>query len=50
MLKYREAYVDPGATYYEEQYRERALRNLKRKAAKLGLELVPAVAQTPLVS
>jgi len=50
MLKYREAYVDPGESYYQEQYRERTLRNLKRKAAKLGMQLVPAVAQAPVVS
>ena len=50
MLKYREPYVEPGASYYEEQYRQRTLRNLKRKAAKLGMQLVPAVAQESLVS
>lgn len=50
MLKYREPYVDPGEAYYEEQYRERAVRNLKRKAAKLGMQLVPATAQAPVVS
>jgi transposase len=50
MLKYREPYVDPGETYYEEQYRERAIRNLKRKAVKLGMELVPVPAQAPVVS
>ncbi len=43
MLKYREPYVDPGESYYEEQYRERMLRNLKRKANKLGMKLVPVV-------
>jgi transposase len=41
MLKHRQAYVDPGQGYYEQQYRERAVRNLKRKAASLGLELTP---------
>ena len=41
MLKNQEDYHDPGAAYYEEQYRQRALRNLKRKARKLGLEVVP---------
>jgi hypothetical protein len=35
MLKYREAYVDPGADYYEQQHRVRALSNLKRRAANL---------------
>jgi transposase len=50
MLKYREAYVDPGADYYVEQHRVRALRNLKRRAANLGMELVPKEAPEPLVS
>ena len=50
MLKNRTAYVDPGQTYYEEQYRERTLRNLKRKAAKLGMDLVPNAAPAPVVS
>lgn len=50
MLKYREPYVDPGEAYYEQQYRERAIRNLKRKATKLGMELVPAAQQAPVVS
>jgi transposase len=50
MLKYREAYVDPGEDYYQQRYRERTIRNLKRKAAKLGMELVPADAQASLVS
>ena len=44
MLKYREAYVDPGAGYYEQRHRDRALRNLKRRAANLGMELVPKAA------
>jgi hypothetical protein len=41
MLKYRRPYVDPGEQYYQQQYRERVVRNLQRKAASLGLELVP---------
>lgn len=44
MLKYREAYVDPGADQYEKQYRKRSVTNLKRKAAKLGFKLVPTAA------
>jgi transposase len=42
MLKNREPYHDPGAHYYEEQYRERAIRKLQRQAAKLGMSLGPA--------
>jgi transposase len=44
MLKNRTDYVDPGVTYYEQQYRDRTIRNLKRKAASLGMELVPMAA------
>jgi transposase len=44
MLKYRRPYADPGETYYEQQYRDRAIRNLRRKAAQLGFELAPAPA------
>ena len=50
MLKKRTAYADPGVTYYEEQYRERVIRNLKRRAAALGLELVPTAALSTTVS
>jgi transposase len=46
LLKRRQAYQDPGPNYYEQQYRERTLRKLKRQAAEFGLELVPQ----PLVS
>lgn len=41
MLKERQPYVDPGATYYEQQYQERLFRNLRRKAAQFGMQLVP---------
>ena len=41
-LKYRQDYVDPGQDYYEQQYRERVLKNLNRKAKALGMELVPS--------
>jgi transposase len=44
MLKNRTEYEDPGATHYEEQYRQRVIKNLKRKAEKLGFELVPVEA------
>jgi transposase len=46
MLKNRTAYCDPGVTYYEQQYRDRTIRNLKRKAATMGLQLVPIAANT----
>ncbi|MGD9002370.1 MAG: IS110 family transposase [Anaerolineae bacterium] len=50
MLKNRTAYSDPGVSYYEQQHRDRAIRNLKRKAAALGLDLTPLPAEPPLVS
>lgn len=41
MLKNKQPYHDPGADYYEEQYRIRAIRNLQRRAHKLGMRLEP---------
>ena len=41
MLRYGQGYVDAGAQYYESQYRERALRTAKQRAAQLGYQLVP---------
>ena len=38
-------YVDRGAAYYEDKYHKQVVKNLKRKAARLGFELVPAAAQ-----
>lgn len=40
MLKYGEDYVDKGQLYYEEQYRTRALKNLKIRARQMGYELL----------
>jgi len=31
-LRYGMGYVDPGASYYEDRYRQRVLANLKRRA------------------
>jgi transposase len=41
MLKNQTEYCDPGVAHYEAQSRQRALKNLKRKAKKLGFKLVP---------
>lgn len=41
MLKNQTEYRDPGEGHYEEQARQRAIKNLKRKAKKLGFEVVP---------
>jgi len=36
MLKNQTEYRDPGEGYYEERARQRAIKNLERKAKKLG--------------
>jgi transposase len=41
-LKYGMAYRDPGADQYEKEYRDRVIKNLQRRARKLGLSLVDA--------
>lgn len=38
-LRYGLAYEDPGASYYEERYRERVLKGLRRRAKEFGYEL-----------
>ena len=40
MLKYGEQYVARGEKQYEEQYRERLLKNLKRQAKILGCQVL----------
>lgn len=45
MLTKGAAYVDQGQDYYEERYRQRVLYHLKKKAATLGLQLVPVQTQ-----
>ena len=41
MLTKGEEYTDQGQDYYEERYRERVMRALSQRAAKLGLKMVP---------
>jgi transposase len=45
-LRHGMDYADPGASYYEERYRQRVLTNLKRRAKALGyaLQEIPAEA------
>ena len=43
MLKHRQPYHDFGADSYDQLYRARVLRNLNRRAAKLGFRLEPAL-------
>jgi len=40
MLKSRTEYKDLGVEHYQNRYKDRTLRNLRRKAKALGLELV----------
>jgi transposase len=44
MIKKGEEYVDHGQEYYEEQYRGRVVKNLKKKAQSMGFLLVADVA------
>jgi transposase len=39
MLKYGQGYVDKGTEYYEERFRQQQIQLLRRKAAKLGLQV-----------
>jgi hypothetical protein len=41
MLTKGQDYTDQGQDYYEQRYRERVLRALSQRAAKLGLKMVP---------
>jgi hypothetical protein len=45
LLKWGHAYVDKGLQYYEERHREQQIQLLRKRAAKLGLQLTaPEVA------
>jgi transposase len=39
-LRFGMAYADPGASYYEERYRQRVIKGLHRRARDLGFTLV----------
>jgi len=39
-----EAYVDEGQQRYEEQYRQRSIAALKRRAAAMGFQISPVAA------
>lgn len=49
-LRHGMDYVDPGASYYEERYRQRVLSNLQRRAKALGFVLQPQKLPEPVVS
>ncbi len=38
----KQSYQDRGADYYEQQYRQRVIKNLSKKAQSLGFQLVEA--------
>lgn len=40
LLKHGASYQDPGASFYEERYRQKVIRNLQRRAHDLGYQLV----------
>lgn len=48
-LRFGMTYADPGASYYEERYRQRVIDTLHRRARHLGFTLVadPAAAEVP---
>jgi len=50
MLKHGTEYVDQGQDYYEQQYQDRVMKNLKRRAAQMGFALVPSREDNGLVS
>lgn len=41
MLTRGQAYVDEGEAQFEQRHQQRVLASLKRKAASLGMQLVP---------
>ena len=41
MLTKGEVYTDQGQDYYEERYRERVLRALSQRAARLRMQMIP---------
>jgi transposase len=44
MLKYGQQYVDKGAEYYEQRYRNQQIQFLRKRAAKLGFQITQAQA------
>jgi transposase len=42
MLNYGQHYVDKGAEYYERRNRQQQIEFLRKKAARLGLQVIPA--------
>lgn len=44
-LRFGMEYVDPGVEYYEERYRQRVVRSLRRRAHRMGFTLIEATPQ-----
>ena len=44
-MRYGMQYTDPGASYYEERYRQRVVANLRRRAKSMGFVLQEVAAE-----
>ena len=44
-MRYGMEYADPGASYYEERYRQRVVANLRRRAQSMGFVLQEVAAE-----
>jgi transposase len=44
MLKEQKSYVDIGADYYQQKFREREIKKLKKRAAEFGYQILPKAA------
>ncbi len=49
-LRFGLTYADPGASFYEERYRQRVIHSLHRRAKRLGFTLVAATSAPQGVS
>ncbi|MGL4961822.1 MAG: IS110 family transposase [Inquilinus sp.] len=47
VLKTKAPFVDAGQGHYDQQYRDRVTRSLKKRAAALGFQLIPLPHDTP---
>ena len=45
----RQSYHDTGASYYDQQYQQRKLKQLHKQAIALGFDLIARPPSTPLV-
>jgi len=45
-----DTYFDPGSNAYEQQYQDRMLKSLKKKAQAFGMRLIPISDATECVS